>query len=219
MTDTTTRYFDENYRDYFRQNPDHKLDFYLDQLIRRGAADRATLLDIGCGKGAFLARSSGRMPSWRLLGIEPEKDGVDHSSHLVPNAAVTSGVATELPFADDSTDIVTAWDVLEHVPKVEDALDEILRVLRPGGTFGFVVPVYDGLTGPLIKLLDNDPTHVHKHGRHWWLEAVGSRFDDLEWCGIFRYLIGPRYLHLPTIRWRSNTPAILVTATPRRPQD
>jgi hypothetical protein len=84
-------------------------------------------------------------------------------------------------------------------------------MLRPGGWFLMVVPVYDGACGPLIRTMDRDPTHVHKLGRGEWLAWVGRHFEVVEWWGIVRYLLPGRfYLHLPTRLGRGHTPAILV---------
>jgi hypothetical protein len=78
------------------------------------------------------------------------------------------------------------------------------------------MPVYDGPTGPVIRRLDKDPTHIHKWDREAWLDLLGSRFNILDWQGAFRLLLpsGP-YLHVPTRRLRAVSPAILVVARRR----
>ncbi|PRY61361.1 methyltransferase family protein [Knoellia remsis] len=52
------------------------------------------------------------------------------------------GSALELPFADASFDMVSAFDVIEHCDPEADALAEVSRVLRPGGRFLMAVPAY-----------------------------------------------------------------------------
>ena len=87
----------------------------------------------------------------------------------------------------------------------------IVRMLRPGGHFMLVVPVYDGLSGPFVRRMDKDPTHIHKLARREWLTWMESRFAIVEWWGMVRYLLpGRLYLHLPTRLGRDHTPAILV---------
>jgi hypothetical protein len=75
----------------------------------------------------------------------------------------------------------------------------------------FVVPVYDGPLGPVVRMLDGDPTHVHKESRDFWLDWAGERFVIQEWCGVFRYLLprGP-YINWPTQALRRIAPAIAV---------
>ena len=89
--------------------------------------------------------------------------------------------------------------------------NSLRRSLTPGGIFLFVVPVYDGPMGPIIRTLDRDPTHVHKRSRAWWLELISRKFEVTSWTGIFRYLAGGRfYLHLPTRALRQVAPAIAI---------
>ena len=206
-------YFDSAYRDYEGQNPPKKLDHYVDMLEARTRVPDLQLLDIGCGRGRFLQHVGAREPSWRLFGIEPEPSGVTASSALVPEATILEGVADSLPFPSEGFDVVTAWDVLEHVPDPRAALLEVKRCLRPGGVLGVVVPVYDSVTGPLIRALDRDPTHIHKESRDFWLRLIGEHFGAIEWHGIYRYLLGTsRYLHRPTRRLRRATPAVFISA-------
>jgi hypothetical protein len=80
----------------------------------------------------------------------------------------------------------------------------------------FVVPVYDGLSGPIIRRLDRDPTHVHKWPRDRWLDWAASHFEVVDWTGILRWLtpLG-YYLHVVTRLGKRHTPAILVTCRKR----
>ena len=101
--------------------------------------------------------------------------------------------------------------MLEHVPDCDGVAEHAREQLAPGGVFVFVVPAYDGATAPLHRMLDRDPTHVHKWPREAWLRWAARRFRVLEWHGILRYLLpGRRYLHWTTVPFRRHTPAILV---------
>lgn len=203
-------YFQEAYRNYERQNPSYKLDHYVDQVA--AAPPQATnLLDVGCGLGSFLERIAMRRPDLTLSGTDIDAVAVSSTRARVPDASVFEASAEDIPFPAESIDIVTAWDVPEHVADLNRFKAEVLRVLKRDGVFLFVVPVYDGLTGPLISRLDRDPTHVHKLPRTFWLDWAANGFDVADWHGLFRYLLGPAYLHVPTRLFRRASPAILVS--------
>ena len=70
-----THYFDQAYRNYELQNPEHKLDHYLDQIDERIGPGPKDLLDIGCGLGSFLARAAHRHADWTFAGTDIERGG------------------------------------------------------------------------------------------------------------------------------------------------
>ncbi len=218
MSDATPRtsgsdYFADNYRDYERQNPSRKLDHYLDIIETSIDATRGDLLDLGCGLGAFLGRAADRLPDWSLSGTDINVAAVAATQARVPEADVRLAGADVSPYPPESFDVITAWDVIEHVQDLEQVASSVVDMLRPGGLFVFVVPVYDGPLGKLVRLLDKDPTHVHKLSRSSWVDWASGSFEVRRWHGIFRYLIGGRwYAHYPTTILRNQSSAILVVA-------
>lgn len=110
------------------------------------------LLDMGCGGGrhAFeAARRGARVVALDYSAAEL-KDvtglfAAMQDSGEVPQgpgtlAATTNGDALALPFADDTFDRIVASEVLEHVTDDGQALTEVFRVLKPGGTLAATVP-------------------------------------------------------------------------------
>lgn len=209
-------YFDANYRDYVAQNPRWKLDFYARVLeSHHGVSRPIELLDVGCGLGRFIGFLAER-GGYTLHGTDLSQFAIDQNRERLPSLDFRVASATERPFADGTFDVITACDVIEHVPDLGAVGEAVLAQLKPGGLFAFVVPVYDGLSGPIIRLLDCDPTHVHKKPRSFWLSWAADRFEVLDWWGMLRYLLpGKLYLHLPTHFWRDHTPAVLVVARQR----
>lgn len=204
-------YFARSYRHYAAQNPARKLGFYRRVLRRHLASERpADLLDVGCGLGAWLAHLEAET-NWRLHGTDLSEWAIDQSRRRLPNVELRVAGATDMPYPNAHFDAITACDVIEHVPDRDRAASAIRAMLRPGGLFLLVVPVYDGLSGPLIRRLDKDPTHVHKLARGNWIDWMRGRFTLLESWGVLRYLLpGGFYLHLPTRLLRRHTPAILL---------
>lgn len=105
------------------------------------------LLDLGCGRGAVLLAAAELLPEGRAVGVDmwrPDQTG--NSPEATRRNAELEGVSsrvslhtgniTALPFADGTFDVVVSSFVLHHVPTAAGrraALDEALRVLRPGG--------------------------------------------------------------------------------------
>ena len=203
-------YYEAHYRDYARQNPPRKLRFYR-RLAERAAAGNPTprILDVGCAFGAFLSALD---PGWRRFGADVSQFATDRAALEVPGAAFARADFDSIPFPG-TFDIITAFDVIEHVPSLDAVATSVRSRLSEGGHLIFVVPVYDGPTGPIVHLLDKDETHLHKNSRDFWLAWVRKNFALLDWWGIYRYLVpGLGYVHLPTRAWRRFTPAIAVLA-------
>jgi SAM-dependent methyltransferase len=206
-------YFERVYRDYARQNPWRKMVSYR-RLVESHLAGivNPRILDVGCGPGSFLSSLDS---GWRKAGLDISSYGVGLARQRNPGAALVVGSAMQLPFKGPF-DAIVSFDVIEHVAEPAAAFDEIFARLSPGGVFVFVVPVYDGLSGPIIRRLDRDPTHLHKQPRAFWLQLAQARFDVQDWFGLVRYLLpGGLYVNWATRALRRHAPAIAVVA--RRP--
>lgn len=114
------------------------------------AGDR--LLDLGCGFGrhAFEALRRGAevvacdMSVPELVQTKATMGAMQVGGEAPPGVLATAvcGDATRLPFPDASFDRVIASEVMEHVPDDLAALDELHRVLRPGGTLAVTIPAW-----------------------------------------------------------------------------
>jgi SAM-dependent methyltransferase len=98
-----------------------------------------TVLDIGCGAGTDLLLAAIAVgPTGRALGVDMTAGMRERASAAaaeigLETVAVLDGDATHLPVEDASVDVVISNGVLNLVPEKERAIDEIRRVLRPGG--------------------------------------------------------------------------------------
>jgi SAM-dependent methyltransferase len=124
-----------------------KLRIWERELDRAGLAGNEQLLDLGCGRGAVLIEAARRLPKGRAVGVDLwSRDQSGNSPAATLANATVAGVAdrvevhtadmTELPFADGSFDVVTSALAIHNIPSPEgrcQAIDEALRVLRPGG--------------------------------------------------------------------------------------
>lgn len=91
-----------------------------------------TLLDIGCGMGCFLGAM--KAAGWTVEGIEVSAYAADYVSREL-GIPVACGTVEQFPAdREKSFDVVTLWDVLEHVPDPGALLKQCRRFLKPGGT-------------------------------------------------------------------------------------
>ena len=203
-------YFEKYYPNYFLQNPPKKMDYY--RVLVEGVAGglyRPRILDIGCAFGRFLSTLD---PHWQRFGQDVSKYAIDQALRSIPDVSFSVSDGMEIPF-DETFDIIASFDVLEHIQDLERVAHSVKAKLTPTGYFVFVVPVYDGPMGPLIRFLDKDVTHVHKKSRNDWLSWSGRHFQVVDWWGLFRYLFPlGYYLHWPTKRMRRFSPAIAVVS-------
>lgn len=173
----------------------YKLQSYL-RIIRKwsGSFERKPkLLDIGCGFGRFLKIAE---PFFETHGIDPSEFAIGQARRYARRSILTIS-SLESYRIETHFDVVTAFDVLEHMGNVSASLKRIYQLLCPGGTLVCVVPVYDGLFGTIGGWLDTDMTHLQKLSRWVWLSMFEKQFTVLEKQGILRYAFpGGVYLHV-----------------------
>lgn len=96
--------------------------------------------DIGCGTGALLSFFSGAQRTLTAMDLSPEMIARARRRDDLKNVDFHVGSAAgQWPFADESFDRVTALAMLEFVENLDEALDELWRVLKPGGRALFSV--------------------------------------------------------------------------------
>lgn len=111
----------------------HKVDVLLDEKLKE-LPSGAHILDVGCGTGEYVCRANEL--GFTASGLEPADAMRAVAISKNPGATIVSGVATELPFPDESFDLVICIEVLRYLDRsdIRQALRQIYRVLRPGGT-------------------------------------------------------------------------------------
>jgi SAM-dependent methyltransferase len=98
--------------------------------------NRLTLLDIGCGSG--WSTHALACAGYDASGIDLNAHGFEASP--LRNMRLQEGSALKIPFPDETFDVVVSFQVIEHLPSPERALEEMARVCRAGGVICVVGP-------------------------------------------------------------------------------
>lgn len=128
-----------------------RLYFALKELTGK----KGKLLDVGCGAGDFLDAFAYYLPKLKLTGVDISKKAITEAKKRKIKADFKAASAEKLPFGAEVFDIVTCFDVVEHVRYPAKMLNEIARVLKKGGIFHTFIPAENNFFSPegfLIKV-------------------------------------------------------------------
>ena len=109
-----------------------------------------TILDVGCGGGVTVARLAAMAPEGKVCGIDYSVESVaasrkaNYARIALGQVEILLGSVSHLPFPDRTFDLVTAVETHYFWPDLAADMGEILRVLKPGGTFLLIAEAYQG---------------------------------------------------------------------------
>jgi len=114
-----------------------------------GIQDGWTILDIGCGGGATLQRLLKRSQGSTVYGIDISEESVAKARQvnarvLNKQVFVCQGSAEQLPYDDETFDLVTAVETVYFWPHLPACFQEVRRVLKQGGKFAILIEVVEG---------------------------------------------------------------------------
>jgi 2-polyprenyl-3-methyl-5-hydroxy-6-metoxy-1,4-benzoquinol methylase len=133
----------------------------------------ARLLDVGCGRATLLNELAGRLPGTGLAGVDVRDEATGPFEYR--SADLTAG----LPWPDNSFEVVTFGEVIEHVPDPDALLAEIHRVLVPGGQMVITTPNMVSWANRIlvpfgIQPLFTETSTQHNLGRRWGVLGQGK---------------------------------------------
>ena len=95
----------------------------------------ASLIDIGCGSGGFLCAVQKCFPDIQLNALDLSEEMVrETQERLGPSAVAIVGDSEQMPLESERYEIVTCNMSIHHYPHAQDAVNEMYRILKPGGT-------------------------------------------------------------------------------------
>ena len=129
------------------------------------------LLDVGCGHGALVKALTER--GAQVTGIDPHPQAVAAAKTAVPNARIEAASAEALPFDEAAFDGVVCLNALHHTADPRKALDEMARVVVPGGRIVVVEPLAEGSFFAALRPIE-DETQVRANAQEVIAAALAS---------------------------------------------
>jgi 2-polyprenyl-3-methyl-5-hydroxy-6-metoxy-1,4-benzoquinol methylase len=189
-----------------KPDPDDPIDYYYrpltaplyrarlrDALALLGPGPFDALLDVGYGSGVFLPELAQR--TRRLVGVDVHggRAGVESMARAMGiDVELWNASLFDLPFADGEFSALVCISVLEHLQDLDPALDELTRVVAPGGRLVLGVPVRNAATSFFFRLVGYDPLEIHPSS-HRDVAAAVARHRVLS---VVRRIVFPRVLPL-----------------------
>ncbi len=106
-------------------------------FVEKHSSSKGKLLDIGCATGNFLKFAKDR--DWQVLGIEPINDAARIARDYYQLDVIT-GTLDTISLAGETYDVITMWDVLEHLPTPKSTISQCHRLLKNDGILVFSIP-------------------------------------------------------------------------------
>jgi tocopherol O-methyltransferase len=171
---------------YYGRNGTYKLErrqaqiaLIAELLTWAGVTQPATILDLGCGIGGstlYLAQKyNARTTGITLSPVQAARaQERAQAAHLDSNVQFQVANALEMPFADDSFDLVWSLESGEHMPDKQQFVRECYRVLKPGGTLIIATWCHRPTTSLAGELTANERQHLAEIYRVYCLPYVIS---------------------------------------------
>lgn len=132
-----------------------------------------SVLDIACGEGygSALIEKNGAS---QVVGVDISQDIVERAQRIYGNEQLSFKVGNlcdPLEFADNAFDVITCFETIEHISKHEEAMDELARVLKPGGLLVISTPE----KSHPASVNSSNPFHEKELYEHEFVELVEER--------------------------------------------
>jgi 2-polyprenyl-3-methyl-5-hydroxy-6-metoxy-1,4-benzoquinol methylase len=177
------------YANYIRDEPNIRRTAqrrlkHLEQYVQPGR-----LLDVGCATGFFLDEA--RVRGWTVEGLDVSSFGVRYAQEHFGLAA-RHGTLTDLDFVAGSYDMVTMWDVIEHVPDPTAYVRRAAELLRAGGLISLATPDVDSIPARLagrrwvgFKLSEEHVYYFSVRTLSQMLDAAGFEIVNVRHVGKY----------------------------------
>lgn len=170
-----------NYIKHTSKNPLQKFlinNFYSTLVSLAKPLSPKTVLDAGCGEGFTLNKLMLNQIGQSIEGVEYTKEAIAFGKKLFPKANIKHGSIYDLPYKDNSFDLVVCTEVLEHLEDPKKAMSEIARVSKkyvvlsvPNEPFFMLSNFFRGKN---LSRLGNEPGHIN----HWTIISFQNFLEE-----------------------------------------
>lgn len=169
-------------------------------LLGRHAPRRGRLLDVGCWSGEATVEYATACDASRLYGLEVSEEQATRAEGRGIEVTRCNLEQPSLPWAVGEMNVVVCNQVLEHLKNIFAVMDEIARVLEPGGLFVASVPNLASLHSRIMLLLGLQPSMIRVFGPHVRSFAHGEFKAFLTAGGVFEIVAvkGVGFYPVPT---------------------
>lgn len=141
-------------------------------LARRYASDHGRMLEEGCGLGHLVGQLE---TNFQTFGMDINPWALQKAAKVATQTVMACSSAEQLPYANNSFHAIISKHVVEHLPHPEMAVQEISRMLKPGGILILATPNLGSLLKPLKGerwIGYQDPTHISLRKPEEWESMV-----------------------------------------------
>lgn len=160
---------------YILQSKGRKLTFkHTITQLQEYIKPPGNLLDVGCYTGIFM--ESAIASGWRVYGVELSSWAASIAQKL-GKGTVFKSTLDQIPLHSSSMDVVTMWDVIEHLSKPKQILENIASLLRPGGILALSTYMIDSFA---VKVLGRKyPFFMDMHVVHFSRDTLSRMLSML----------------------------------------
>lgn len=204
--------------------PEENYWFQRHVVAYRFAAERVEemqVLDAGCGEGYGASILAGRAKS--VLGIDLERDVIDHAVERYPNVRFEVGDLSTLAFPAGTFDAVVSFQVIEHLQSPRGFVTECARVLRPGGLLILSTPNRltfspEGVRNPFhtVEFAPGELRGVLEE--RFDVQMLGGTFHKMRLSlveGLMRNSLPERLISQPAPEWPAWLRRVVAAVKPR----
>ncbi len=140
-------------------------------IIKRYTRENISILDIGCGTGAFLEYC--KKLNWNVIGVEPDQD----ARNSTKEKSITVYDLDNLNTSNENYDVITMWHVLEHVHDLDQRMKQLSKLIKEDGIVIIAVPNYKSYDSQLYKSYWA-AYDLPRHLSHFSIDTITKLFDN-----------------------------------------